>query len=282
MDGSTSGLAGHRARDAAGMDLQAQVAGAQGPRRMRVLAALAIRETTARFGRSWGGYLWALAEPVGGIAILAFAFSFVVARPPLGDSFIFFYATGIVPFLMYAAVAQGAMNAISANRNLMAYPAVTALDAILARGALDTLTHTAVAAIVFGALLASIGAPQTPAPAAVALALALAAALGLGVGTLNAVLIGFFPAWRQVWSVINRPLFIASGVLFNLASLPAELRAILWFNPVAHVIAIFRTGFYGPEQALPGGFALTLFVAGGLFVSGAMLVRRHQAFLAQA
>ncbi len=45
--------------------------------RLRVLAALIIRETSARFGRSWGGYIWAIAEPTGGIVLLSVAFSLI-------------------------------------------------------------------------------------------------------------------------------------------------------------------------------------------------------------
>ena len=39
-------------------------------------------------------------------------------------------------------------------------------------------------------------------------AFVLAALVGLGVGTLNCVLFGFFPTWKNVWSVLIRPLFL--------------------------------------------------------------------------
>ena len=37
---------------------------------LRVLFALVVREMATKFGRSWGGYLWAIAEPLGGILLL--------------------------------------------------------------------------------------------------------------------------------------------------------------------------------------------------------------------
>ena len=78
-----------------------------------------------------------------------------------------------------------------------------------------------------------------------ALALALAAVLGLGVGTLNCVLFGFFPTWKNVWAVLTRPLFILSGVFYVYETVPAKFQAVLWWNPLVHVIAVMRAGFYG-------------------------------------
>ena len=54
-----------------------------GPRfqRLRVIAALIIRDMSARFGRSAGGYFWALAEPLGGILLLSVAFQFALRSP---------------------------------------------------------------------------------------------------------------------------------------------------------------------------------------------------------
>ena len=67
--------------------------------RLRVLFALILRDMSAKFGRSVGGYLWAVAEPLGGIVLLAVAFSLALRMPPIGTSFLFFYATGMIPFI---------------------------------------------------------------------------------------------------------------------------------------------------------------------------------------
>jgi capsular polysaccharide transport system permease protein len=249
---------------------------------LRVLAALMIRETCARFGRAWGGFVWALAEPIGGVLLLTFAFSFIVRTPPAGDSFALFYATGLVPFLMYNAVANGAMGAISANRGLLTYPVVTALDTILARGLLDTLTHAAIAALLFPGFILSLGLSVSFDPGALVLSLAMAAALGLGVGTLNAVLIGFHPTWRQVWSVLNRPLFLISGVLFTPDAVPDEMAAIVGWNPLSHIIADMRAAFYGPEPAVFSSPAYVFGLSLVLFVAGAFLVQRNEGHLIQS
>jgi capsular polysaccharide transport system permease protein len=249
--------------------------------RPRILAALIVRETLARFGTAWGGYLWAFLEPLGGSLLLALAFSFIVQSPPLGDSFLFFYATGLIPFLMYNAVAAGAMNAISMNRGLLAYPVISALDTILARALLDALTYVVIAVVLIFGLAAVLGLPLPEAPGAFAASLALAAMLGLGVGTFNALLVGVFPAWRQVWSVLNRPLFIVSGILFIPDSAPEGLAAAVWWNPVQHVVAEMRAAFFGPGQSDPAGGLYTFAVSAALFAVGGGLIRRHQGRLIQ-
>jgi capsular polysaccharide transport system permease protein len=246
----------------------------------RILAALMIRETAARFGRSWGGYVWAVAEPLGGIVLLSVAFSFVVHSPPLGKSFALFYATGLIPFLLYNAVAGGAMAAPSANRGLLNYPAVTPLDTVVARAGIETLTYCLIAALFLPALVSRVGEHPVIQPEFIALSLALGAALGLGVGAANAAIAQVWPAWRVVWSVINRPLFFLSGVLFPLHSLPDGLAPVIWWNPVTHVIAAMRAGFWGPEQADLAGALYTGSVAAVLFaLSGLWMVRNAGQFV---
>lgn len=238
----------------------------------RIVAALALRETCARFGRSWGGYAWALAEPVGGIALLSLAFSFIAPKPPLGSSFTLFYASGIIPFLMYNSLTSALMAAVQANRGLLTYPVVRPLDVILARALLETLTHVAVAAAVLTPVV--LIEPRRPdiAPEWIALSLALAAALGTGAGTLNAGLAAMFPTWRQVWSVLSRPVFVISGILFTARQIPEALAGALWFNPILHVVETMRAGFFGPD---PDGFvsaAYVLAVAAVLFLAGVILI----------
>lgn len=251
-----------------------------GPR-LGVLAALVLRETTARFGRVAGGFVWAIAEPIGGILLLTFAFSFIVRTPPLGTSFALFYATGLMPFLMYNAVANGAMGAIQANRGLLTYPVVTVLDTILARATLDTLTHAVIAALLYPGFILWLDLVVEFDASAMVLAMAMCAALGLGVGALNAVIIAFFPTWRQIWSVLNRPLFIVSGVLFTPDAVPDAMGTIVLWNPVSHLIAETRAAFYGPA---PAYFVSPLYVTGvalALFAIGSWLIRRNESYLIQ-
>ena len=122
-------------------------------RHLRVVAALMLREMDTRFGRAAGGYLWAVVQPLGTILLLAVAFSLMLRTPPMGTSFLLFYATGIVPFNMFRSISSSVAGAVTTNRGLLAYPVVTALDAVIAKFLLELCTAILVAVIVFAAVI---------------------------------------------------------------------------------------------------------------------------------
>jgi len=247
--------------------------------RLRVLFALVVREMNVKFGRSSGGYFWAIAQPLGGIMLLSIAFSLALRTPPIGTSFLLFYATGIIPFTMYQAMAGGVSGAIASNKGLLNYPVVSVLDAIFAKFVLNFMTVTLVGLLLFWGIITFQGLHVTLDPAMLVLGTVMASAIGLGVGALNCVLFGFFPTWKNVWAVLTRPLFIVSGIFFTFESAPKAFQEVLWYNPITHAIAVMRAGIfavYDPQFiSLPYVFGLS----GGLFVAGAWLARRHAGYL---
>ncbi|EYD76926.1 putative cell surface polysaccharide export ABC-2 transporter permease protein [Rubellimicrobium mesophilum DSM 19309] len=72
----------------------------------------------------------------------------------------------------------------------------------------------------------------------------MAAALALGIGLLNCFLISMFQMWGTLWNVVTRPLLLLSGVMLMVDSLPPQWRDVLLWNPLVHVVAETRTGFY--------------------------------------
>ena len=247
--------------------------------RLRVLFALVVRETGTRFGRSYGGYIWAIAEPLGGIALLTFAFSLALRRPPIGTNFALFYATGIMPFMLYNNVARSVASAVNTNRGLLRYPVVTALDTVLSKLVLEAVTMIVVGTLLFGGIILFYGLEVRFDPVSVALSCVLAAVLGLGIGTLNCVLYGFFPTWQNFWGVMTRPLVIMSGMFYTFQALPVRAQVVLWYNPIIHIVGLMRAGFYGTYDA---SYTAPLYVLGfGLipFVIGAYLLRRHESAL---
>ena len=99
---------------------------------------------------------------------------------------------------------------------------------------------------------------------------------------MNCVLFGFFPTWRNVWSVLTRPLFILSGVFFTFESVPTQFQHVLWYNPLVHVIAVMRSGFYGSYEPQFVSYPYVLAWRSTAFAIGAWLMRRHAAFLIEA
>lgn len=243
--------------------------------RLRVLFALMVREMSTNFGRSWGGYFWAIAEPLGGILLLSFVFSFALRSPPLGTSFMLFYASGYIPYSTYRVVSSDVTAAIRSNKGLLSYPVVTLLDAVLAKFLLSTLTMLVVMVVLYAGVILTLSQPVVIDYATVAFAFFIAALLGLGVGTMNCVLFTFFPTWRSIWKILSRPQFIASGVLFLFESAPPGIQEILWFNPLAHVIGLMREGIYGGYHPIYVSAPYVIGISISLFVIGAYLMRRH-------
>lgn len=210
----------------------------------RVILALMLREMTTKYGRSPGGYIWAILEPAGAIALLSFAFSLMMRTPSLGNSFIVFYASGYMAFSHYNTLEKSVNNALPYAAGLLRYPVVTWLDAILARFFINALTNVLNAiVIIWGALYFS-GESMMVDFWPMVEAMAAGSVLALGMGTLDAFLLGMSPLYRSIYKIITRPLMIMSAVLFIVEDLPSTIQDIIWYNPLVHITGLMRAGVY--------------------------------------
>lgn len=248
----------------------------------RAIGALVIREMITRYGRSWGGYIWAVLEPLGVILVLSLAFSQVVNTPAIGNSFVLFYATGYVPFHFFLETATNTGNSVAVNRSLLQLPLVTALDVVLSRFLLSLLTLVLVAVIIFSAMLLIIEDEVRLALGQLGLAMGAGAIFGLGVGSVNAVVFEFVPAWRNIWGIISRPLFLISGVFFTLEDLPEGIQRYLIWNPLIHVVGEARKGFYPNYDGEYVVIGFPLLAGAFLFAIGGGLLIRHRSRFAEA
>lgn len=210
----------------------------------RTVAALIFREMSSTYGRSAAGYLWALAEPVGGVVLLTIAFAFVLRAPPLGDNFALFYASGYLPFLAFMDVQRKTASAIKFSKTLLYYPRVTFVDAIAARVILNSLTQLSIGAIIYACLIpfsrshVHIDIPH------LVWAYVMGITLAMGIGVFNIYVFWRIPAWERIWNVLMRPMYIGSGIFFTFESVPAVLQDYMWLNPLIHVLGYARQGVY--------------------------------------
>lgn len=249
---------------------------------LRSIGALMLREMATTYGKSPGGYIWAILEPVAGIAVLTYAFSFLFAKPPLGTSFELFYATGTLPFFMFTTITNRVSTALLFSKPLLAYPAVTYVDALIARFLVNLFTELFVFYIVMVGILALYDTRAVVDVPHIALSLTLTALFGLGVGTMNAYLFLRWHVWHVVWSIISRPLFIISGAFFMFDRLPAMLKEWLWFNPLIQIVGVMRRGFYPTydDQYVSIlyviGVSLALILAGLFLLNGSIKKLLHE------
>ena len=241
----------------------------------RAIFALMLREMSTTYGRSPGGYLWAILEPVAGIALLSIVFSYAFRTPPIGNSFVLFYAPGYLILSGFTKMNQTLGTAILFSRQLLAYPNVTFMDAVLARFILNGLTQVLVFLVVMTGVVQILGLTVMLDFPAILSAYAMLFALSFGVGCLNCFLMGMFPVWQQVWSILTRPLLIISGIFFLIDNLPAAYRDILLWNPVAHIIMELRAGFFATYDADLVSHVYVYGVSAVCAALGLLLLRRY-------
>jgi capsular polysaccharide transport system permease protein len=229
------------------------------PNALRTIVALVLREMATSYGRSPGGYIWAIAEPVAGIALLTFVFSMGFHAPPIGTSFAVFYASGLLPFLMYSDLSTKISQSINFSMPLLSYPRVTLADAVIARAVLNALTQVLVWCVIFIGLRLIYDTQSLVDYGALVTAMGCALLLGFGVGTMNCFLVTRFPVWQRIWSILNRPMFILSCVVFTFETTPQPFRDWLWFNPVVHVVGMARQGMFSGYDAAYVSHAYVVF-----------------------
>lgn len=247
----------------------------------RTIFALLMREMSTSYGRSPGGYAWAILEPVLALSVLSTLFSVVMNSPAIGDSFPLFYATGYLPFMLFNDVANKTATSLNHSRPLLKYPAVTFIDALLARALLHLLTHTLVGYIVFFGMVIFLDLRISPDYTQIAIAYLIGGLLGFSVGCFNCYLMMSFPVWERIWQILTRPLIFISGMFLPYDKMPSFAQDILWWNPLIHVVGFLRKGIYAPgytgdylSAIFPVVTALTLLVLGIL-----LLWRNHQSLL---
>ena len=241
----------------------------------RTISALILRDMSATYGRSPGGYLWMILEPALGITLLTAIFSAGFRSPALGTNFAIFYATGLVPFQMYSAISSTMAYAVRGSRPLLAYPGVTFLDTLLAKLLLTILTQALVSLIVIS-VIRTIYVTQTVIEFDTILTgYAMLIAFATAVGLMNGFLFMKFEIWARIWNILSRPLVFISGVIFLYDSLPEPYRGWLWWNPLVHCIGVIRSGFYIHYDALYASPLYVFVVSGLVGLTGMLFLSRH-------
>ena len=241
---------------------------------MRTVFALILREMSSTYGRSAGGYIWVILEPVLGIAILSAIFSLGFRNPRLGSNFPIYYATGILPFQFYSIVSGKVAQAIGYSRQLLTYPRVTFVDVIVARLILNVLTQLIIGCIVLTGIRMSFDTRTTLDLSRLVLCYSMATALAVGIGTLSCFLSSMFALWARIWGIVTRPLFLISGTLFLYETIPEPYRSWLWYNPLMHVTGEMRAAFYFSYDAPYVTPSYVFGVSGVCLMAGLLLLRR--------
>jgi capsular polysaccharide transport system permease protein len=215
----------------------------------RVVASLIIREMNTRYGNKIGGYIWAIVDPLAYIVFLSFIRRSLSATPPLGGSVALFISTGYLGFLFYVNLSSYVSSAVKSNKALMNYPRVAPFDAIVSRVVLQFSTTAVVTALTLFTLAEGLGGlPSVDWPTIIEAAVS-TSMIAIGIGLINAGLFVRWPWYEEVFGIVNRPLFILSGVFMLPDELPHPYSDYFLMNPLVHCVIWFRTGFYPEYRA---------------------------------
>jgi capsular polysaccharide transport system permease protein len=242
---------------------------------IRSITALMLREMSTRYGRTPGGYIWTILEPLGMIILMAYAWSLLARTPALGTSYILFKASGFLVLQVFTSLGGQVGNSLTFSKALLRFPRVTWVDAIVARFLLNMTVVYTVTFLILGGVILFERLQLLISWGPIFLAMSFAALLGLGVGSLNAFLFMRFPAWNQIWAILTRPLFLISGVIILYEDMPPLAQAILWYNPVLHLTGLMRDGFYELYRPTYISLIYVGFCAVIPMVIGLLLLKRH-------
>ncbi|SFR42907.1 ABC-type polysaccharide/polyol phosphate export permease [Yoonia tamlensis] len=246
--------------------------GSAAQRKAQILAALVMRDIRTRYGRNRLSFVWALLEPLAHVAVLAVVFWITMrSDPPLGDNFLLFYFTGVQPFLLFSKIGGQGAAAVSGGRGILQLSAITPVDLILSKAAVE-LFITGCVVIAFGmGLFVMTGQGLPVRPGYLFPALGLSVCLGVGFAATNAMLREVSHAFALFNIALLRALYFTSGVFFLPSAMPENIRNTLLWNPLTHIGDMWRQAYYPLYDApytsplYAGLFALGLLTFGICF-----------------
>ena len=206
--------------------------------------ALLMREIKTRFGSNRLGYFWAIAEPVAQAAVLGIIFTLIGRSSISGIPVALFLFTGILPFKVFAKLLTQLSAAVSANKALLAYRQVSAIDPIIARIIIEVATFIVAYTVIFS-VMGWLGFEFIPNDIlALLMASLLLIIIAIGLGFVLCVAMSYWQDTSKVVAMVMRPMFLISGIFFAAPMIPQQYWSLLTWNPVFHALELSRDAFF--------------------------------------
>lgn len=214
--------------------------------------ALFLREAVNRLSAGRAAWLWVLFEPLSHVVLMVAIFSIIRMKSVGGVDVVVWLMIGMLAFFTFRRPANQSMNAISANRALFSYRQVKPVDTVLVRAGVEGFLMLIVSALLLlGA--AFFGHNVVPSDPLRALAAFVGVWLiGLGYGLISSAAVELIPELGKVFSFVMTPMYIVSGVMIPVASIPYPYQNWLLYNPVVHGLESARLAFAPYYHAVPG------------------------------
>lgn len=210
-----------------------------------IIKALLFRELKTRFGANKLGYFWVIGEPMIHIVIMLLMFSYIKDRIMPQVPFSLFLISGLVPFFMFKNIVMKLIDGINANKALFAYRPVKPIHVFIARTFLEAGIYSVVFVVLmflFGWFLSMPSIPYNFLE--VFGAFFVLVLFGFSLGLCLSILVHAVETIKIVINVIFTALYFASAIMYPLWVMPSEYVSILLFNPLTHILEIFRENYF--------------------------------------
>jgi len=218
-------------------------------RQINVMHAVILRDIRSRYFNHGLGFLVVPLFPVAHMGLLLAIYTAMDRRAVFGDDLVLFFATGLIPVLMFNYISRFMSVSVLTNKGMLAFPAVHLLDIVLARSILE-IVGIVISILFVVVILISVGSDPVPqSPRDAALALLCVSVLSIGVGIIVSVISAIFPFVSMAYALFTAIIYLSSGAPIYLQSLPDIVVYYCSFNPTFHAVEWVRSAYYLGYQA---------------------------------
>lgn len=241
-----------------------------------VWRAIFLREALDRLFRERGAWFWLLIEPMTHIGFLALMWGVIRKTDMGGMDVVVWLMVGMLAFFLFRRTAIQVMYAVDCNRPLFVYRQVKPFDTAIVRGALEAFIMTLVSVIIIS-IVNLLGRDAIPSDPLLVMGGVLGLWLfGMGYGLITSVLMELVPELEHIFKILMMPLYLISGVIWPLSSIPMPYRDYLMLNPIAHGVEAVRLGYVSHYHAVPGLSLNYLYACSTVSIFfGLLLYRRY-------
>jgi len=213
---------------------------------LRVIGALLMREILTRYGRHNIGFLWLFVQPMIFVLMITLVWTLIRLRHFDNISIVAFAVTGYSSLMLWRTTTSRCLSAVNPNKSLLYHRQVTVLDFFFARIVLE-VAATTMAFVFLVLLFVLFGTMSFPADTLqVFVGWAMLAWFGLGLALLVGASAHRFPTVEKIWRPASFVLFLCSGVMFPIDSLPPRVIEIILWLPMVSGLEYLREGYFGP------------------------------------
>ncbi|WP_084268436.1 ABC transporter permease [Allorhizobium undicola] len=212
--------------------------------KLNVMHAVIMRDIRSRYFNHGLGFLVVPLFPVAHMFLLLGIYSVTGRHSEFGDDLRLFFATGMTPALTFSYLSRFMSISLIANKSMMAFPVVRLLDIVLARAFLEYIAFTIALFIICIFLISSGSNPIPTYPAQALLGYFFSIVMGIGFGIIASIIASIIPVFTLIYGLSMAVLYISSGAVIYLHSLPEQALYLCSFNPVFHAVEWIRSAYY--------------------------------------